>query len=177
MQGCLAGHLRCRALPLLTCLRARVANTVVSPHQAPLPPIHAGVIGTAAYAAPELLNPETPGSAAAGRQVTPAEEARILKADVSWWLQAQGLGSLPAGRGTVLWSRCRALYPTPQRAPFPTPSELFVLSPQQVYSFGVTLFEIMERRRPFAGMDGFQIQTQVGGFCRVFGMEAVCSWT
>ncbi|PRW39298.1 Mitogen-activated kinase kinase kinase dlk-1 [Chlorella sorokiniana] len=69
-----------------------------------------GVIGTAAYAAPELLNPETPDSAAAGRQVTAEEEARILKADV--------------------------------------------------YSFGVTLFEIMERRRPFAGMDGFQIQTQ-----------------
>lgn len=32
--------------------------------------------------------------------------------------------------------------------------------PPQVYSFGVTLFEVMERRRPFAGMDGFQIQTQ-----------------
>jgi hypothetical protein len=31
----------------------------------------------------------------------------------------------------------------------------------QVYSFGVTLWEIMERKRPFAGMDGFQIQTQV----------------
>ncbi len=34
-------------------------------------------------------------------------------------------------------------------------------NPMQVYSFGVTLFEIMERRRPFSGMDGFQIQTQV----------------
>lgn len=31
----------------------------------------------------------------------------------------------------------------------------------QVYSFGVTLWEIMERKRPFGGMDGFQIQTQV----------------
>lgn len=43
----------------------------------------AGVIGTAAYAAPELLNPETPDSAAAGRPPTAEEEARILKADVS----------------------------------------------------------------------------------------------
>ena len=32
----------------------------------------------------------------------------------------------------------------------------------QVYAFGVTLWELMERRRPYAGLDGFQIQTQVG---------------
>lgn len=30
----------------------------------------------------------------------------------------------------------------------------------QVFAFGVTLYEILERKRPFAGMDGFQIQTQ-----------------
>ncbi len=35
------------------------------------------------------------------------------------------------------------------------------ISPQ-VFSFGVTLYEILERKRPFAGMDGFQIQTQAG---------------
>lgn len=41
----------------------------------------AGVIGTAAYAAPELLNPETPD--AGDRQPTAEDEERILKADVS----------------------------------------------------------------------------------------------
>jgi serine/threonine protein kinase len=29
-----------------------------------------------------------------------------------------------------------------------------------VYSFGVTVWEVMERKRPYAGMDGFQVQTQ-----------------
>ncbi|KAI3431344.1 hypothetical protein D9Q98_004402 [Chlorella vulgaris] len=69
-----------------------------------------GVIGTAAYSAPELLNPESPEASDADRQATSEVEERIAKADV--------------------------------------------------YSFGVTLWEIMERKRPFAGMDGFQIQTQ-----------------
>src|SRR5690348_14780926 len=42
----------------------------------------AGVIGTAAYTAPELLNPQTP-DAAGGRQLGPRDEERMLKADVS----------------------------------------------------------------------------------------------
>ncbi|KAL4440482.1 hypothetical protein ABPG75_003483 [Micractinium tetrahymenae] len=67
-----------------------------------------GVIGTAAYSAPELLNPDTPTDSR--RPPGPEDEQRILKADV--------------------------------------------------YAFGVTLYEILERKRPFAGMDGFQIQTQ-----------------
>ena len=31
---------------------------------------------------------------------------------------------------------------------------------RQVYSFGVTLWEILEKRRPFDGLEGFQIQAQ-----------------
>lgn len=69
-----------------------------------------GVIGTAAYSAPELLNPDTPTADGSERQSSPEDEERILKADV--------------------------------------------------YAFGVTLWEILERKRPFGGMDGFQIQTQ-----------------
>ena len=42
---------------------------------------HAGVIGTAAYSAPELLNAETPD--ADDRQLSAEDEQRILKADVS----------------------------------------------------------------------------------------------
>jgi hypothetical protein len=45
---------------------------------APIP----GVIGTAAYSAPELLNPESPDAAHAQRQPTIEGEERILKADV-----------------------------------------------------------------------------------------------
>ena len=30
----------------------------------------------------------------------------------------------------------------------------------QVYSFGVTLWEILEKKRPFDGLEGFQIQAQ-----------------
>ena len=66
-----------------------------------------GVIGTAAYCAPELLHPATPK---AGGMVEEFHEERLLKADV--------------------------------------------------YSFGVLLWELLERRRPYAGMEGFQIQTQ-----------------
>ena len=63
-----------------------------------------GVIGTAAYCAPELLHPETP------KAMEEFNEERLLKADV--------------------------------------------------YSFGVLLWELLERKRPYNGMDGFQIQTQ-----------------
>lgn len=63
-----------------------------------------GVIGTAAYSAPEILSPTTPK---AGESQDPG---LMLKADV--------------------------------------------------YSFGVILWELLERRRPFGDMDGFQIQTQ-----------------
>ncbi|WPT13220.1 Mitogen-activated protein kinase kinase kinase 20 [Picochlorum sp. SENEW3] len=63
-----------------------------------------GVIGTAAYSAPEILSPTTPKS---GESQDPG---LMLKADV--------------------------------------------------YSFGVILWELLERRRPFGDMDGFQIQTQ-----------------
>jgi serine/threonine protein kinase len=63
-----------------------------------------GVIGTAAYCAPELLHPETPKAA------EEFNEERLLKADV--------------------------------------------------YSFGVLLWELLERKRPYYGMDGIQIQTQ-----------------
>lgn len=59
-----------------------------------------GVIGTAAYCAPELLSGE----------VQQVSSSAMLKADV--------------------------------------------------YSFGVILWELLERRRPFEDMDGFQIQTQ-----------------
>ena len=63
-----------------------------------------GVIGTAAYSAPELLNPSSP------RSSDISDPSMMLKADV--------------------------------------------------YSFGVILWELLERKRPFADMDGFQIQTQ-----------------
>ena len=63
-----------------------------------------GVIGTAAYCAPELLHPETPKAS------EEFNEERLLKADV--------------------------------------------------YSFGVMLWELLERKRPYSGMDGFEIQTQ-----------------
>lgn len=63
-----------------------------------------GVIGTAAYCAPEILSPETPKAGSMH------QSSRMLKADV--------------------------------------------------YSFGVILWELIERRRPFEDMDGFQIQTQ-----------------
>jgi len=63
-----------------------------------------GVIGTAAYAAPELLGSSSP------RSSDVCDPSIMLKADV--------------------------------------------------YSFGVILWELLERKRPFADMDGFQIQTQ-----------------
>lgn len=63
-----------------------------------------GVIGTAAYCAPELLHPETP------KAMEEFNEEQLLKADV--------------------------------------------------YSFGVLLWELLERKRPYSGLDGFQIQTQ-----------------
>lgn len=63
-----------------------------------------GVIGTAAYSAPELLSPASP------RLADVCDPSMMLKADV--------------------------------------------------YSFGVILWELLERKRPFADMDGFQIQTQ-----------------
>lgn len=64
-----------------------------------------GVIGTAAYSAPEVLSPTTPRAGGA-----PPDPGLMLKADV--------------------------------------------------YSFGVILWELLSRKRPFADMDGFQIQTQ-----------------
>lgn len=63
-----------------------------------------GVIGTAAYSAPELLSSTSP------RSHDMSNPNLMLKADV--------------------------------------------------YSFGVILWELLERKRPFADMDGFQIQTQ-----------------
>jgi hypothetical protein len=63
-----------------------------------------GVIGTAAYSAPELLSPSSP------RSNDVSDASMMLKADV--------------------------------------------------YSFGVIIWELLERKRPFADMDGFQIQTQ-----------------
>lgn len=47
------------------------------PWRCPCP--SAGVIGTAAYSAPELLNPDTPTES---RTPGPRDEQRILKADV-----------------------------------------------------------------------------------------------
>ena len=52
-----------------------------------------------------------------------------------------------------------------------TPLHAYV-STLQVYSFGVTLWELMERKRPFAGYDGFQIQTQVGALRRAARWQA-----
>lgn len=63
-----------------------------------------GVIGTAAYCAPELLHSETP------REGQVFDGEKLLLADV--------------------------------------------------YSFGVLLWELLERRRPHEGLDGFQVQTQ-----------------
>jgi len=65
-----------------------------------------GVVGTAAYSAPEVLSPTTP-RAGTDQGVDPR---LMLKADV--------------------------------------------------YSFGVILWELVSRKRPFSDMDGFQIQTQ-----------------
>ncbi len=65
-----------------------------------------GVVGTAAYSAPEVLSPTTP-RAGTNEGIDPS---LMLKADV--------------------------------------------------YSFGVILWELVSRKRPFADMDGFQIQTQ-----------------
>ncbi len=67
-----------------------------------------GVIGTAAYSAPEVLSPTTPR--AGSNDGAGVDPTLMLKADV--------------------------------------------------YSFGVILWELVSRKRPFADMDGFQIQTQ-----------------
>ncbi|GAB4814115.1 hypothetical protein N2152v2_001161 [Parachlorella kessleri] len=64
-----------------------------------------GIIGTAAYCAPEVLNPDSPHSLEAA-----ANPEIMLAADV--------------------------------------------------WSFGVSLWELLERKRPYSGMDGFQVQTQ-----------------
>lgn len=58
-----------------------------------------GVIGTAAYAAPELLSPATPDSAS-DCQPTAEDEARTLKAG-AWWGREPDKGMRPGGQGCV----------------------------------------------------------------------------
>mgnify|MGYP002394982748 CR=1 FL=1 len=106
--------------------------------------------GTAAYCAPEVLNPDSPHSLEA------AENPEIMLAADVW---SFGVSTLP---------RChRQQRPMPDtcwQSPLPTCS-----SPASGHSscyavrcVQVSLWELLERRRPYSGMDGFQVQTQVG---------------
>lgn len=90
---------------------ARAAQAHISPSKfgngsALLRTLTPGVIGTASYCAPELLQPQTPKAG----EAEAFDPDALLKADV--------------------------------------------------YSFGCLLWELLERKRPYADMDGFQVQTQ-----------------
>lgn len=65
----------------------------------------------------------------------------------------------PGVIGTAAYSAPEVLSPTTPRAGSPQQDPTIMLK-ADVYSFGVILWELLSRKRPFADMDGFQIQTQ-----------------